>query len=239
MRAAAWVWSTSCGPTSSRMVASTPWTPMCDLGSRSMAGATTMLRPYCMLSASGRCGCSRTIRRRCAGYARRASRLSGWSRCRRRHTIATWDTCAPRSGRLNHVAPAGEALGTAPSAPPDAIGLLGDVQPRADRPYLVVKYAQSLDGRIATITGDSKWISGEEQRSVSHALRAACDSVMVGVGTVLRDDPRLTVRLVPGASPLRVVLDSTLRIPSTALVLDGDPVTFVFTTDRAAQSDRE
>ena len=141
--------------------------------------------------------------------------------------------------RLNHVAPAGEALGTAPSAPPDAIGLLGDVQPRADRPYLVVKYAQSLDGRIATITGDSKWISGEEQRSVSHALRAACDSVMVGVGTVLRDDPRLTVRLVPGASPLRVVLDSTLRIPSTALVLDGDPVTFVFTTDRAAHSDRE
>jgi GTP cyclohydrolase II len=141
--------------------------------------------------------------------------------------------------RLNHVAPAGEALGTAPSAPPDAIGLLGDVQPRADRPYLVVKYAQSLDGRIATITGDSKWISGEEQRSVSHALRAACDSVMVGVGTVLRDDPRLTVRLVPGASPLRVVLDSTLRIPSTALVLDGDPVTVVFTTDRAAHSDRE
>ena len=141
--------------------------------------------------------------------------------------------------RLNHVAPAGEALGTAPSAPPDAIGLLGDVQPRADRPYLVVKYAQSLDGRIATITGDSKWISGEEQRSVSHALRAACDSVMVGVGTVLRDDPRLTVRLVPGASPLRVVLDSTLRIPSTALVLGGDPVTVVFTTDRAAPSDRQ
>ena len=141
--------------------------------------------------------------------------------------------------RLNHVAPAGEALGTAPSAPPDAIGLLGDVQPRADRPYLVVKYAQSLDGRIATATGDSEWISGEDQRSVSHALRAACDSVMVGVGTVLRDDPRLTVRRVPGASPLRVVLDSTLRIPSTALVLDGDPVTFVFTTDRAAHSDRE
>jgi riboflavin-specific deaminase-like protein len=62
---------------------------------------------------------------------------------------------------------------------------------------------------------------------------------MVGVGTVLRDDPRLTVRLVPGASPLRVVLDSTLRIPSTALVLNGDPVTVVFTTDRAAHSDRE
>jgi riboflavin-specific deaminase-like protein len=141
--------------------------------------------------------------------------------------------------RLHHVEPAGEALSSAPSAPPDAIGLLGDVQPLADRPYLVVKYTQSLDGRIATATGDSEWISGDDQRSVSHALRAACDSVMVGVGTVLRDDPRLTVRLVPGASPLRVVLDSTLRIPSTALVLNGDPVTVVFTTDRAAHSDRE
>jgi GTP cyclohydrolase II len=142
--------------------------------------------------------------------------------------------------RLNHVDPAGEALGaSAPLAPPDAIGLLGDVQPSADRPYLVLKYAQSLDGRIATATGDSKCISGDEVRSVSHALRAACDAVMVGVGTVLRDDPQLTVRLVPGASPLRVVLDSTLRIPSTALVLGGDPVTVVFTTDRAAATDRE
>jgi riboflavin-specific deaminase-like protein len=103
----------------------------------------------------------------------------------------------------------------------------------------VLKYAQTLDGRIATATGDSQWISGEEERCISHALRAACDAVMVGVGTVLRDDPQLTVRLVPGISPLRVVLDSTLRTPSTALALHGDPVTVVLTTERAAQSDRE
>ncbi|MDQ3761783.1 MAG: GTP cyclohydrolase II RibA [Actinomycetota bacterium] len=141
--------------------------------------------------------------------------------------------------RLGHVEPAGEALDAPPSAPPDATGLLGDVDPPADRPYLVLKYTQTLDGRIATATGDSKWISGEEERGVSHALRAACDAVMVGVGTVLRDDPRLTVRLVPGTSPLRVVLDSTLRTPSTALVLAGDPVTAVLTTDRAADSDRK
>ena len=62
---------------------------------------------------------------------------------------------------------------------------------------------------------------------------------MVGVGTVLHDDPLLTVRLVPGASPLRVVLDSTLRTPSSAQLLDGDPATIVLTTDRATESDRQ
>ncbi len=62
---------------------------------------------------------------------------------------------------------------------------------------------------------------------------------MVGVGTVLRDDPQLIVRLVPGTSPLRIVLDSTLRMPSTARMLDGGPVTVVLTTGRAAESDRE
>jgi 3,4-dihydroxy 2-butanone 4-phosphate synthase/GTP cyclohydrolase II len=144
-----------------------------------------------------------------------------------------------KARRLGHVEPAGEMLESPPSAPPDAAGLLGNVNPPADRPYVVLKYAQTLDGRIATATGDSQWISGEEERRVSHALRAACDAVMVGVGTVLRDDPQLTVRLVPGVSPLRIVLDSTLRTPSTALVLHGDPVTVVLTTERAAQSDRE
>src|SRR5204863_6860305 len=91
----------------------------------------------------------------------------------------------------------------------------------------------------ATVTGDSTRLGGQEERCVSHALRAACDAVMVGVGTVLRDDPQLIVRLVPGTSPLRVVLDSTLRMPSTARILRGDPVTVVLTTDRAAESDRE
>ncbi|MGY1592886.1 GTP cyclohydrolase II [Geodermatophilus sp. SYSU D00708] len=141
--------------------------------------------------------------------------------------------------RLGHVRPAGEELAPEPTSPPDAAALLGDVAPPDDRPYVVLKYAQTLDGRIATAGGDSKWISGEEERALSHALRAACDAVMVGVGTVLCDDPRLTVRLVPGASPLRVVLDSTLRTPSSALLLEGGPPTLVLTTDHAPEEDRQ
>ncbi|MBV9058190.1 MAG: GTP cyclohydrolase II RibA [Pseudonocardiales bacterium] len=141
--------------------------------------------------------------------------------------------------RLGHVEPLGHLPDAAPSTPPDVTGLLGKLEPPAGRPYVVLTYALTLDGRIATAVGDSMRFSGQEQRCVSHALRAACDAVMVGVGTVLRDDPQLIVGLVPGISPLRIVLDSTLRMPSTARMLDGGPVTVVLTTDRAAESDRE
>ena len=141
--------------------------------------------------------------------------------------------------RLGHVEPFGHVPDAAPSAPPDVTGLLGNVDVPGHRPYVVLTYAQSLDGKIATVTGDSARPGGQEERSVCHALRAACDAVMVGVGTVLRDDPQLIVSLVPGTSPLRVVLDSTLRMPSTARILHGDPVTVVLTTDRAAESDRQ
>ena len=120
----------------------------------------------------------------------------------------------------------------------DATALLGHVRPRGWRPFVAVKYAQTLDGRIATAAGDSKWISGREERRLSHALRAACDAVMIGVGTVTSDDPQLTVRLVPGASPTRVVLDSTLRIPDHAKVLDDAAWTVVITTDRSPPARR-
>ena len=109
----------------------------------------------------------------------------------------------------------------------DVARLLGSPEPRPGRPAVVLKYAQTLDGRIATRTGDARWISGEAERQVAHAMRAGCDAVLVGAGTLLQDDPQLTVRMVPGASPLRVVLDSWLRTPLTAKVLSDDAATVI------------
>jgi GTP cyclohydrolase II len=131
---------------------------------------------------------------------------------------------------MGHEAPMGVPLADDTGPPPDVGSLLGEVRATTTRPYVVVKYAQTIDGRIATSTGDARWISGEEERRTSHALRAACDAVLVGVGTILADDPRLTVRLVPGASPIRVVLDPRLRLPDDARVLEDDGVTTIVTT---------
>jgi 3,4-dihydroxy 2-butanone 4-phosphate synthase/GTP cyclohydrolase II len=138
--------------------------------------------------------------------------------------------------RLGHVRPTGEApgvpvLGDAAVDISELLGTGGSGHP--DRPKVVLKFAQTLDGRIATATGDARWISGEAERRLSHALRAACDAVLVGVGTVVQDDPQLTVRMVPGASPLRLVLDSTLRLPLDAKVLGPEAVTTILTTGRS------
>jgi GTP cyclohydrolase II len=144
-----------------------------------------------------------------------------------------------KQARMRHEVPMGPPLGDGVGPPVDVGSLLGSVRPSATKPYVVVKYAQSIDGRIATSTGDARWISGDEERRVSHGLRAACDAVLVGLGTVLTDDPQLTVRMVPGASPIRVVLDSTLRITDDARVLADDAATTVVTTDRSPADRRE
>lgn len=102
---------------------------------------------------------------------------------------------------------------------------------RTGLPFVTVKYAQSLDGRIATSRGDSRWISSEASQKFAHRLRAQHDAIMVGIGTVLTDDPLLTVRSVKGRNPLRIILDSSLRIPLKAQVIQGEGQTLIVTTD--------
>lgn len=108
------------------------------------------------------------------------------------------------------------------------------------RPLVTVKLAMSLDGRIATRTGDSQWISGEASRRIVHQMRDRCDAVMVGVGTVIADDPALTTRGVPdGRDALRVIVDTRARTPADAQVVRGtsDEGCLIACTD-AANPDR-
>ncbi|MDZ4114134.1 MAG: bifunctional diaminohydroxyphosphoribosylaminopyrimidine deaminase/5-amino-6-(5-phosphoribosylamino)uracil reductase RibD [Brevundimonas sp.] len=92
------------------------------------------------------------------------------------------------------------------------------------RPTVTLKLATSLDGRIAMASGESQWITGEAARLEGQRLRARHDAILVGIGTVLADDPALTVRLPDhsGPQPLRVVLDSRLRTPATTKVAGGN-----------------
>ena len=95
------------------------------------------------------------------------------------------------------------------------------------RPFVTIRWAMTLDGRIATATGDARWVSNEASRRHSHRQRHEHDAILVGVGTVLADDPELTARHQPGArQPLRVVLDSELRTPVTAKVAGPNTVIY-------------
>ncbi len=107
-------------------------------------------------------------------------------------------------------------------------------------PYVTLKLGLSLDGRIASRTGASKWVTGPEARARVHLLRAQHDAVVVGIGTALADDPRLTVRDAPGQSPLRVVFDTKLRLPLAGRLVQSArevPTWVVCTTDAPSSAE--
>jgi diaminohydroxyphosphoribosylaminopyrimidine deaminase / 5-amino-6-(5-phosphoribosylamino)uracil reductase len=111
---------------------------------------------------------------------------------------------------------------------------------RVGRPWVLFKSAMTLDGKVATRTGDSKWISGEDSRELAHRWRASVDAVVVGIGTALADDPQLTARpdsppAQLGAQPRRVVFDSLARLPPTSqLVVAAAEVPLTLIVSRAA-----
>ena len=105
--------------------------------------------------------------------------------------------------------------------------------------YVIAKWAMSLDGKISTRTGDSRWISGEDARLLVHQMRNEADAIMVGVGTILKDDPELTCRIPGGRNPERIIVDSTARTPPDSKIVRGarDVPTLVAVTS-AAHADR-
>ncbi len=101
-------------------------------------------------------------------------------------------------------------------------------------PFVILKIAQSLDGKIATASGESKWITGEEARKHVHKMRNEVDAVLVGIGTVKKDDPSLDCRIRGGRNPYRIIVDSLLQIPLNAKVLrHKDGKTIIATTSKA------
>lgn len=103
------------------------------------------------------------------------------------------------------------------------------------KPFVTVKTAMTLDGKIATHKGDGKWITSDESRKYVHQLRHENDAILVGVGTILEDNPLLTVRTIPeGLNPIRVIIDTSLRISIDSKVLiDRKAPTWIFTTNSA------
>lgn len=156
-------------------------------------------------------------------------------------TEALWSLCletvrARRAGRRS----TGTAGGWASPGPSlagaldaEATELLRLLQPVLDAmpdgaPWVIGQLGQSIDGCVATHTGDSNFVGGPQSLRHLHRLRALCDAVIVGAGTVAADDPQLTTRHVEGAHPTRVVIDPALRLPPTARVYtDGQAPTLV------------
>ncbi|GIW06583.1 MAG: hypothetical protein KatS3mg060_1388 [Dehalococcoidia bacterium] len=108
-----------------------------------------------------------------------------------------------------------------------------DYHRRTGRPFVTLTYAQSLDGSIAAQRGERLHLSSEQSTRFTHQLRALHDAILVGVGTIVVDDPRLTVRLASGNSPQVVVVDSRLRVPRSAAIFRNPRLPWIATTDAA------
>ncbi|MFJ7676543.1 bifunctional diaminohydroxyphosphoribosylaminopyrimidine deaminase/5-amino-6-(5-phosphoribosylamino)uracil reductase RibD [Peribacillus sp. NPDC097198] len=108
------------------------------------------------------------------------------------------------------------------------------------RPFVLSKFAMTLDGKLATHTGHSKWITGEESRHSVHLLRNEVDAILVGIGTVLADNPSLTTRLPEGGgkNPVRIILDSELRVPLDFHVLQVEEARTVIVTHENASLEK-
>ena len=106
------------------------------------------------------------------------------------------------------------------------------------KPFVILKTGMSLDGKIATRTGDSRWITNEKSRAYVHQIRNQVDAIMVGIGTILKDDPQLTTRLPngQGSDPVRVIVDSSAQIPVSCKVLnqESSAETIIATTTKAS-----
>jgi diaminohydroxyphosphoribosylaminopyrimidine deaminase / 5-amino-6-(5-phosphoribosylamino)uracil reductase len=137
-------------------------------------------------------------------------------------------------GTLDESKPSGGSGETAP----DACRLIELYLPLCcdcPEPFVVAHLGQSLDGRIATVDGSSRWVTGPEDVAHTHRMRALFDAVVVGAETVRHDDPQLTVRLVPGRNPTRVVLDPGRRLKAGyRLFTDGAAPTLVLCADELA-----
>ncbi|GMR24387.1 MAG: hypothetical protein BMS9Abin37_2924 [Acidobacteriota bacterium] len=129
--------------------------------------------------------------------------------------------------------------------------ILGDLHARLDdaevehdrvahgRPFITLAYAQSLDGSIAGTGRRPLSLSGQSALELTHELRAAHDAILVGIGTVLSDNPQLNVRLVPGSDPQPVVVDSRLRLPEAAHLMESGRGTWLAVTPDAGERDEE
>lgn len=159
----------------------------------------------------------------------------------RRVVIATTDPAKHGAGRgIDELKAAGIEV---------EVGLLGDQARRLIAPFtrlmtqglpwVHAKWAMTLDGKIATASGSSQWISGEQSRAVVHQLRSRMDAIITGIGTVLADDPLLTARPPGPRVPLRIVLDSTCRLPlDSQLVRTATTVPVMVVTTESAAPDK-